>query len=51
MKKSQGKYSPKKPFTIIGLQKNIKKVVDNAMNFLQIYRFPELAVKLNIIPY
>lgn len=50
MKKSSGKYSPKKPFTIIGPSKYLKNVVNSALEFLQINRFPELSIKINLIP-
>lgn len=46
----QLEYSPQRPFTIIGPSKYLKKVVDKAIEFLQIFRFPELSIKLNLIP-
>lgn len=49
-KKIEGSYSQDKPFTIIGPSKHLKEVVNKAIEFLQIHRFPELSVNLNIIP-
>ena len=50
IKKSGGEYSSKIPFTIIGPSKYLKEVVNKAIEFLQISRFPELSVDLNLVP-
>jgi len=50
IKKSAGKYSSKIPFTIIGPSKHLKEVVNKAIEFLQISRFPELSVDLKLVP-
>ena len=50
IKKLQGSYSSRKPFTIIGPSEHLKEVVDKAVEFLQISRFPELSVELDLIP-
>ncbi|MGC8976432.1 MAG: MBL fold metallo-hydrolase [Candidatus Ratteibacteria bacterium] len=43
-------YSIISPLTIIGPSKYIRKVIDKSIEFLQIERFPELSLDLNIIP-
>ncbi|MCD6221843.1 hypothetical protein J7K25_06775 [bacterium] len=50
IKKSAGKYSSKVPFTIIGPSKHLKEVVNKEIEFLQIFRFPELSLDLNLVP-
>ena len=49
IKQLEGEYSPQRPFTIIGPSKYLKEVVDKAGEFLQLGRFQELSINLNLI--
>lgn len=50
IKKIGGTYSSRKALSIIGPSQYIKDVVDAAISFLQIKRFPTLRINLKIIP-
>lgn len=48
--KSHKSYLPGKPLSIIGPSKYLEATVNRALEFLQISRFPELSLDLNLVP-
>ncbi|MFH2067990.1 MAG: MBL fold metallo-hydrolase [Candidatus Omnitrophota bacterium] len=49
IKKLNGAYFPRKPFTIIGPSKHLNEVVTKAQEFMQIKEFPELSLDLKLV--
>lgn len=50
LRKQSGEYLPANPLCIVGPSRHLNTVVSKALEFIQICRFPQLSIDLNLVP-